>query len=318
MNKLMNKILHFFKKQLRSYKKFSKWTKILFWVMVLAFIFIFTDNCSRRKEGFAQMEKYVLKRNDSIYDEFYVNIYDDLVYNTVKDKFEANEIVRATKLGNNPNTIGLDVGCGGGHHVHLLNMAGIETHGLDLSPAMINKAKETYPKWVFDQGNVLESMKYPGNTFNLMTCLYFTIYYIEDKQLFFKNCNQWLKPGGFLVVHLVNRDTFDPILPAADPLHLVSPQKYAEKRITNSLVKFKNFQYKANFKLKKEDNVAFFDETFKDDTSGHIRQNIHTFHMPTQKHILSLATENGFELLGKIDLVSCQYENQYLYILKKK
>ena len=41
-------------------------------------------------------------------------------------------------------------------------------------------------------------------------------------------------PGGYLILHLVNRDKFDPILNAADPLHLVSAQKHAkEKRITN-------------------------------------------------------------------------------------
>ena len=40
-------------------------------------------------------------------------------------------------------------------------------------------------------------------------------------------------------------------------------------------------------------------------------------HMPTQKHILSIAKENGFILLGKIDMVPVQYEYQYLYILQK-
>ena len=35
----------------------------------------------------------------------------------------------------------------------------------------------------------------------------------------------WLKLGGKLVIHLVNKELFDPILQAADPLLLVSPQK---------------------------------------------------------------------------------------------
>ena len=83
------------------------------------------------------------------------------------------------------------------------------------------------------------------------------------------------------------------------------------------MVKFKNFQYKANFQLQKHKNKAIFDETFKDDTSGHVRQNKHTLHMDTQKNILSLAKSAGFILKGKIDMVSCNYEYQYLYILRK-
>ena len=124
-------------------------------------------------------------------------------------------------------------------------------------------------------------------------------------------------PGGYLVLHLVNRDKFDPILNSADPLHLVSAQKYAKKRITNSLVKFKDFQYKANFELDKSKNLAEFDETFKDDISGHVRQNKHKLYMETQKHILSMAKNIGFILQGKIDMVTTQYQYQYLYLLYK-
>ena len=83
------------------------------------------------------------------------------------------------------------------------------------------------------------------------------------------------------------------------------------------MVKFKDFQYKANFNLDKTNNLAEFDETFKDDTTGHIRQNKHKLHMETQKHILSIAKNIGFILHGKIDMVSTQYQYQYLYVLYK-
>ena len=36
------------------------------------------------------------------------------------------------------------------------------------------------------------------------------------------NCYDWLKPGGKMILHLVNRDKFDPILNAGDPLIVVS------------------------------------------------------------------------------------------------
>ena len=57
-------------------------------------------------------------------------------------------------------------------------------------------------------------MEFPADTFTHITCLYFTIYYIKDKRLFFENCFKWLKPHGVLVIHLVNMNKFDPILPS--------------------------------------------------------------------------------------------------------
>ena len=118
-----------------------------------------------------------------------------------------------------------------------------------------------------------------------------------------------------MALHLVNRNKFDPIIEAGNPLHLVSPQRYAKKRITNSIVKFNNFDYKSNFKL--NDDKAVFDEYFKDKKTQKVRHNKHQLFMETQKQILSLARQAGFILKGKIDMIGCQYEYQYIYILTK-
>ena len=233
----------------------------------------------------------------------------------MKNKYEIGEIIYSTKPPQ--QSILLDIGSGTGHHVNSFKKKGIDAQGIDISPAMVQQAQKLYPDAEFKVGDALDFMLYPESSFTHITCLYFTIYYIKDKIRFFQNCFDWLVPGGYMVLHLVNRDKFDPILPAADPLLVVSPQKYAKKRITNSLVKFNNFQYKANFELKKGEDKGIFTETFKDDNSQSVRQNIHTFYMETQKHILSLAKEVGFILLGKIDMVETQYEYQYIYILEK-
>ena len=140
---------------------------------------------------------------------------------------------------------------------------------------------------------------------------------MKNKNQFLKNCFRWLDPGGHLALHLVNREKFDPILPVADPLYMVSPQKYAQNRITHSLVKFKDFQYKSDFKMNSEKNMAIFTEKMTDDATGNVRQNEHIMYMPPQKKILSLAKQAGFKLIGHIDMVSCAYEYQYIYILLK-
>ena len=311
----MKKVIRFFKQIYNHFMKQSIWTRTSIILAFILIILMIVNKSAVYKEGFVQREKFVLKTGNEIYDGFYSSIYDELVYDNVKNDFEVGELTRLIKPTERSRV--LDIGSGNGHHVKLLQKAGFNVEGVDKSEAMISYAKNKYPKCKFKKGDALEAMLYPRGSFSTITCFYFTIYYINDKQTFLQNCYNWLMPGGYLVLHLVNRDKFDPILNSADPLHLVSAQKYAKRRITNSLVKFKDFQYKANFDLDKSKNLAEFDETFKDDVSGHVRQNKHKLHMETQKHILSIAKNMGFILQGKIDMVTAQYQYQYLYLLSK-
>ena len=312
---MLRKLVKNIRQLIKKFTKSSLWFKMTVVVLFILLLLVITNKYKPTKENFIQKKKFEMKVGPEIYDKFYASIYNDLVYDKVKNEYEVGEIINATHPTN--QSLILDIGSGTGQHVAALNDAGYPTVGLDLSPSMVGIAKKKYPNLKFKQGSALEFMLYPADSFTHILCLYFTIYYIKDKGRFIKNCFDWLKPGGYFILHLVNRDKFDPILNTADPLQLVSAQRYAKKRITNSLIKFKDFKYRGDFKLNKKNNTATFEEIFKDDKTKHIRQNIHKMYMHTQKHILSIAKENGFILLGKIDMVPVQYEYQYLYILQK-
>jgi len=125
-----------------------------------------------------------------------------------------------------------------------------------------------------------------------------------------------------VVIHLVNRDKFDPIIPAGNPFYIISPQKYAKTRITNTIVHFDTIEYKSNFDIKNsvknEDSPnAFLVETIKNKKNGNVTKNEHTFYLSTQSEILNLAKEVGFIIVSKIDMTKCQYDNQYIYFLQK-
>ena len=72
-------------------------------------------------------EKFIYKNND-LYDDFYSNIYDDLVYNKRKNEFEVNEIMKYVREGK-----ALDIGSGTGYHVNQLAKKGLDCVGLDSS-----------------------------------------------------------------------------------------------------------------------------------------------------------------------------------------
>jgi ubiquinone/menaquinone biosynthesis C-methylase UbiE len=310
----------------RTFNIFSKTTllhKILYFLAFLVSMTLMLNYGRQQVEGFEQPKTNEFKMNDTvpeIYDDFYATIYDDLVFNKNKNDYEIGHWIEHTKP--DAQSVVLDIGSGTGHHVSSLKAHGYKAKGIDISPSMVKKAKETYPDLNFQVADVLNPTVFREESFTHITCFYFTLYYIQNKQLFFENCMRWLTPGGFLAVHIVNRDKFDPIIPAGNPFNIVSPQKYAKKRITSTTVKFDEFEYKSNFVMKEmieDENEAnaIMKETFKTHKTGDVRQNEHKLYMSTQAEILDIAKAAGFIIDSKIDLLNCQYDSQYIYILQK-
>lgn len=313
---------HLIKPIQNTFKKISPFGKIVvFLVLFLSVVMFFKHAQSlKKKEGFT-IEKTnftFFSDNNQIYDDFYVGIYDQLVFNDVKTTYEINQIVNNTKPTS--ESIILDVGSGTGHHVAQLAAKNLNVIGVDKSQNMIHKATELYPNLNFQQGDVIRAEKFEKKSFTHILCLYFTLYYLntQEKAAFFSNCMKWLKPGGYLVVHLVDREMFDPILPAANPLLLLTPQRYAKERITQSKITFDDFRYKSNFELDPNENSAKFVENFEDIETGKVfRKNEHQLYMESVDQILSQAQQVGFIVQGKIDLIKSGYEYNLLYVLVK-
>ena len=303
---------------MKTYKKSTNWTKIL---LFLAFLFIvvlaFKNIKSSNKvtEGFEQKDQFLFKTGNDIYDDFYAEVYDYLVYNNYKDDYEVGEIINKTT----PTTSSkiLDIGCGTGNQIVNFGSKGYEVLGIDISSSMIKKAKEKYPNYDFKVADSLNRDIFNSNTFTHITCLYFTIYYFQNKRQLFENVYRWLMPGGYFIVHLVDRKMFDPILPPGNPLLMISPQRYAKERITTTKVKFDGFSYNAKFDLDEKQDIAKFNEKFKMDDGSKSRKNEHILYMPEKEQIINEIQNVGFISEGIVDLITCQYEYQYLYIFIK-
>lgn len=293
------------------YNKLSPFGKILiFLAIILSLVVMFKNNVS--KEGMIDNTKILIKSGDDIYDDFYASVYDYLVFSEAKNDYEVGTIINSTNPTEQSKIA--DIGCGTGHHVNSLKKFNII--GIDKSSSMIKEAKEKYPNSNFMVGDALNNGLFKVDSLTHILCLYFTIYYIKDKRHFFDNTMHWLMPGGYLIVHLVERETFDPILPPGNPLYIVSPQKYAKERITETKVTFEDFIYTSKFGLDKEKSQATFDEKFKYN-DGRVRKQQQVLYMDDTATIVNMAQDVGFILQSKVDLVKCGYENQYLYIFVK-
>lgn len=298
-----------------AYNKSSLWCKVLVFITLFLLIILVFKGFDKKREGFEQKDQFLIKSGPEIYDDFYADIYDYLVFNNLKNDYEVGEIINIASPSSNSKI--LDIGCGTGHHVSSLGSKGLDILGIDISPSMIKTAKKNYPDYNFKVADALNGNEFERDSFTHILCMYFTIYYFNDKTQFFNNCFNWLMPGGYLIVHLVDRAHFDPILPPGNPLMYVSPQRYAKERITSTKVKFTDFSYSADFKLDESNDQAKFIEKFKNDSDGKVRKNELTLYMPDIQQITDMAQASGFTIEAKIDLLQCQYEYQYLYVFVK-
>lgn len=267
-------------------------------------------------EGFTQKEPFILKEGESIYDDFYCQIYDEIHKPEQRRDFELMTIVKSTQPSK--KSIILDVGSGTGHLVNELRESGYNAYGIDKSDAMVSYSEKKFPKSDYRCETALEPMTFEKSTFSHIICSYFTIYEFQNRRTFFRNCFFWIQPGGYLILHLADMKKFDTITPIGKASLKENPQRFSKKRITDTVVDFPDYEYKSSFQVKENENLVILKETFKDKSSQNIRQNEHVLYMDSMETILSEAQENGFLLHSKTDMSSCiDDENQYIYILER-
>lgn len=295
-------------------------SKTLFYMLVVlslaAIVFQIYKAAIPKLEGFAQIEKFVLKKDNAAYDDFYAKIYDSIHLPDARIDKELVKIMDATSA--TEDSVFLDVGCGTGCATNALIKSDHIVFGVDKSVAMVNAAKSKYGDSLpVRQGDVCEPMLFDPRTFSHILCLYFTIYEIQDKPVFFTNCRYWLKNGGQLVLHLVDKKRFNTVVPVGHPMLVDNPQKYVKERITKTNVDFGDFKYQAKYDIPDKCIKAEMCETFTDVATQNRRQNDRTLYMEETDDIIKMAQRCGFSLHGRIDMGAIiNDEYQFLYILE--
>jgi len=310
--------------------------KIILIILVLLcinyIIIVMADKYSEQKliaEGFSDKATtdtnlYTwIKEPQLIYDEFYAGVYDQLTHQVERTKAKVAILKNlwTTKDSQPSQWSLLDAGCGTGHAALQFAKHDVgRVVGMDFSPAMLRYAEQKAQpaeKLSATQAKALrwrtESLVNPSacsaGEFTHMCLFYFTFYYIQNQEEFFRFANLWLKPGGKLVIEVVNKHKFDPILESASPFIAFSLQKYSKERLLKSKVAFDKFEYEAEFQL--TDPKAEFYETFRF-KNNHVRRQKHEFRMPTIDEIVKMGKAGGFKYVGFQDLRVIGFEYAYL------
>jgi SAM-dependent methyltransferase len=232
--------------------------------------------------------------------------------------FEIDQIINMTQPSPKHSTF-LDIGSGTGDLVARLQEKGYHVYGIDKSEKMIERTEAKHGDHIQVKcADAKEPMLYEKGSFTHILCMGLTVYEFQDKRVFFKNCYNWLQPGGYLVIHLVDRNHFDPIIPAGKPPIADSPQKYSNKRITDTLIDFIDFTYKAAFQFDDSKKTAVLKETFTDGVSKKVRQNELVLHMDDMDAIMKTAAYCGFLVQGQVSTKNYNHdEYQYIVVFER-
>lgn len=303
---------------------------MVYWILALTILLLFliSEMSNLDREFFDNKEESgektrILEDPVDIYDDYYAKIYDQLFNTPERMSFEKNAIEEyALNAWSKDDIKILDVCCGTSPHSEWICKKGYDIVGIDTSEAMLQKARQRCTSARFYRGDITRAETFAPKSFSHALLLYFSAYQFQNHKLVFDHLYSWIKPGGIMVVHLVDPEKFDPILDAASPFAMFSLQRYSKERIIESTVSFDQFKYKSRFLKDKKKDEAVFEEvlTFDDPSKNNgmkYREHRHRLFMPSIDEMLEIVKSSGFTRHEMIDMTPAGYEYQYILLFSK-
>jgi SAM-dependent methyltransferase len=239
-------------------------------------------------ETFQQKKPFLLREDNEVYDPFYIEKYDDLYKTNAYSEEDIITIIHYTTPSTSDSTF-LDIGCGSGSLLKMLEEKQYATFGIDKSRFMVEQAQENLNNSEVICDDILrDPMLYENNTFSHILCTHFTLYEIEDKNTFFQHCFFWLRSGGYLAIHIVDPDNFKKIVPRSELYQNVS-----DTTVKNTSMNTHNYLYSNEYHIdKNEHNIWRQKESFK--SMNNVRQNEKKMFMTPKQEIFDIALRSGF------------------------
>jgi ubiquinone/menaquinone biosynthesis C-methylase UbiE len=274
-------------------------------------------------ENFENGEGVTYDTPEEMYDETYASIYNALWHAKEKLQFEEASLQDIALADWPKDSVKvLDMCCGTAPHACYFKNLGVDYIGVDISEAMINKAKQDCSKAKFQKGDITQVHIFPQKSMSHCILMNFSVYQFPNPKILSDNAYQWLQPGGYFVVHMVDPDKFDPLLDLASPFAAFSLQKYSLDRQTDSAIYFDKFKYLGQFKKKRDEDDAEYTETFtyydSDNNGGKkYRENKHQWVMPSKERLIDIFKTSGFTHVEDVHMLNTGKEYQYLCYFTK-
>lgn len=209
----------------------------------------------------------------------------------------------------------LDAGCGCGRHFAQLKKHGIENIvGIDRSENMIQRARVRNPTGDFIMGNLEKQALFKNKQFSHIVCPIDTLYHndFDTQRTILSNFYYWLKPNGYLAIHLFKTDKLDPApMEFSQYYHDKEGQKF-------SITYYKKMTHKGSWiPIDKEKGIWVYNERYiKPD--GTFKEEKNKFYFGDKKKLIKDILSMGFELKSIVDYRKVEVNDHELFIFQKK
>jgi SAM-dependent methyltransferase len=135
----------------------------------------------------------------------------------------------------------LELGCGGGRLTGYLAELGSQTHGIDISPVMIDHCRRTYAKATFEVRDLRDMAAFADRSYDVIVAAYNIIDVLNDKdrRTLIAEVHRVLTPGGLFIMSSHNRDYLPnarrpTTLQARNPVRLAGKLALMPLRVRNA------------------------------------------------------------------------------------
>ena len=261
-------------------------------------------------EGFDNPLEVKKDMIDEVYAKMYDKVFDEKEMYVIEAK-----LINDFRATHKCDGYILDVGTGTGkHYQHMSN--GNKVVGLERSEAMVNIFKKRNPLGKVILGDMKNEALFGGQKFSMICCLKETLYHnkIIDWDTILSNFYYWLKPKGYLVIHIFDREKLDPA-----PRYMSINRTDAEGR-KHSITNFPNFTHDGWW-LKKGNVICQYNEILAiRGKKGQIKNKKHYKHnlvIPKKEKIVEKILGNYFKLVDVVQMSKYGMRDHDLYFFKK-
>lgn len=255
-------------------------------------------------------------RKEDKYDELDAKLYDEVYDFSKLYKADAESIRNFLKTRLSVDDLEkkevkiLDAGAGCGKHYQYLSKW-FHVSGIDKSINLLDIARARNPLGEFKRGKLEDEEEYEKESQDGITCLVETIHLNNDVDMkkVIQNFHRWLKPKGYLFMHL-----FDP--KNLDPGPREFSQYYQEGDIKHALTYFEDFSLDTWWQQKsKGDNYQYVQKFILE--NGKSRVKIIDMYIPSLKTMIQKILDQGFKLIAVKDLEKEHIEAFRMYVFQK-
>ena len=236
-----------------------------------------------------------LEVKKDLIDKTYAKIYDKVFDEKEMYTIEAKAVLDFMKDKKVKGYV-LDVGTGTGKHYQHMSVGGHKVLGLDRSTAMLDIFRMRNPLGKVVEGDMRNEGLFGSQKFGMIVCLKETLFHnkIVDWDAILSNFYYWLKPNGYLVLHIFDRDKLDPA-----PRNMTFIRKDGNGR-KHGITNFPNFTHDGWWEVKGKVVCQYNEIIALRDKKGNITSKKHYKHnlaIPEKGKIIEKILGNYFKLV---------------------